>query len=75
MQIYTPTKTFYLAGALAREQTVTGLDPNGVRIVFIARNSKYFSYTLLLFLLFSQVFPGTFPLEQKVNPTTQASSF
>jgi hypothetical protein len=32
---------------------------------------------LLLFpiLLFSQVFPGTFPLKPVVNPTTQASSF
>jgi hypothetical protein len=30
---------------------------------------------LLFLLLFSQVFPGTFPLEPMVNPTTQASSF
>jgi hypothetical protein len=26
-------------------------------------------------LFFSQVFPGTFPLEPEVNSTTQASSF
>jgi hypothetical protein len=26
---------------------------------------------LLLFLVFSQVFPGTFPLEPMMNPTTQ----
>jgi hypothetical protein len=26
-------------------------------------------------LLFSRVFPGTFPLEPVVHPTTQASSF
>jgi hypothetical protein len=30
---------------------------------------------LLLFIPFSQVFPGTFPLELMLNPTTQASSF
>jgi hypothetical protein len=36
-----------------------------------------FLLLLLLFppLLFSQVFPGTFPFEPVVNPTTQASSF
>jgi hypothetical protein len=34
-------------------------------------------YRLLLsfLILFSQVFPGTFPLEPVVNPTTQASIF
>jgi hypothetical protein len=29
---------------------------------------------LFLLILFSQVFPGPFPLEPVVNPTTQASS-
>jgi hypothetical protein len=27
------------------------------------------------FFIFSQVFPGTFPLEPMANPTTQTSSF
>jgi hypothetical protein len=29
----------------------------------------------LLLLLLLKIFPGTFPLEPVVNPTTQASSF
>jgi hypothetical protein len=29
----------------------------------------------IIIAIFSQVFPGTFPLEPVVNPTTQASRF
>jgi hypothetical protein len=30
---------------------------------------------IIIIAMFSQIFPGTFPLEPMVNPTTQASSF
>jgi hypothetical protein len=44
-------------------------------ILLFYRRAGIFLLLLLFIPLFSQIFPGTFPLELMVNPTTQASTF